>query len=87
MTGIGRSIFAMGANEEAARFSGVRVKRIKFWLFVVTGAISALAGIVYAFRFASARADNGRGLEGSPSSPSCCWAASPSSAARGICWA
>ena len=58
-TPIGRSIFAMGANEEAARFSGVRVKRIKFWLFVVCGAISALAGVVYAFRFASARADNG----------------------------
>jgi rhamnose transport system permease protein len=62
-TGIGRSIFAMGANEEAARFSGVRVKRIKFWLFVVTGAVAALAGIIYTFRFASARADNGAGLE------------------------
>jgi rhamnose transport system permease protein len=62
-TGIGRSIFAMGANEEAARFSGVRVKRIKFWLFVVTGAVSAIAGIVFTFRFASARADNGNGLE------------------------
>src|SRR3954449_1921833 len=63
MTGIGRSIFAMGANEEAAHFSGVRVKRIKFWLFVVTGMVSALAGIVFTFRFASARADNGVGLE------------------------
>jgi rhamnose transport system permease protein len=62
-TGIGRSIFAMGANEEAARFSGVRVKRIKLWLFVVTGAVSAIAGIIYTFRFASARADNGNGLE------------------------
>ena len=63
MTGIGRSIFAMGANDEAAVFSGVRVKRIKFWLFVISGAISALAGVVYTFRFASARADNGLGLE------------------------
>ena len=62
-TGIGRSIFAMGANEEAAHFSGVRVKRIKFWLFVVTGMISALAGIIFTFRFASARADNANGLE------------------------
>ena len=62
-TGIGRSIFAMGANEEAARFSGVRVKRIKLWLFVITGAASAIAGIIYTFRFASARADNGAGLE------------------------
>ena len=63
LTGIGRSIFAMGANEEAAHFSGVRVKRIKFWLFVVTGMVSALAGIIYTFRFASARADNAIGLE------------------------
>ena len=62
-TGIGRSIFAMGANEEAAHFSGVRVKRIKFWLFVVTGMVAALAGIVFTFRFASARADNALGLE------------------------
>lgn len=62
-TGIGRSIFAMGANEEAAHFSGVRVKRIKFWLFVVTGAVAALAGVIYTFRFASARADNAVGLE------------------------
>jgi rhamnose transport system permease protein len=62
-TSIGRAVFAIGANEEAARFSGLRVKRIKFWLFVVSGLISALAGIVYTFRFASARADNGAGLE------------------------
>jgi rhamnose transport system permease protein len=60
---IGRAVFAVGANEEAARFSGLRVKRIKFWLFVVSGLIAALAGIVYTFRFASARADNGTGLE------------------------
>ena len=62
-TAIGRSVFAIGANEEAALFSGLRVKRIKLWLFVVSGAMSALAGIVYTFRFSSARADNGSGLE------------------------
>jgi rhamnose transport system permease protein len=62
-TSIGRAVFAIGANEEAAYFSGLRVKRIKFWLFVVSGLISALAGIVLTFRFASARADNGTGLE------------------------
>ena len=62
-TSLGRAVFAIGANEEAAYFSGLRVKRIKFWLFVVCGLVSALAGIVYTFRFASARADNGTGLE------------------------
>src|SRR4051794_26525836 len=62
-TAIGRSIFAIGANDEAARFAGLRVKRIKFWLFVVSGAVAALAGIVFTMRFGSARGDNGTGLE------------------------
>ena len=62
-TTFGRAIFAIGANEEAARFSGIRFKRVKFILFVLTGAVAALAGIVYTLRFASARADNGTGLE------------------------
>src|SRR5262249_35630477 len=62
-TAVGRAIFAIGANDEAARFAGVRVKRIKFWLFVVSGAVAALAGVVYTFRFGSARGDNGTGLE------------------------
>src|SRR6476659_3939224 len=62
-TAVGRSIFAIGANDEAARFAGLRVKRVKFWLFVISGVVSALAGLVYTFRFGSARADNGTGLE------------------------
>jgi rhamnose transport system permease protein len=62
-TTVGRSIFAIGANDEAARFAGLRVKRIKFWLFVVSGTIAALAGVVYTMRFGSARGDNGTGLE------------------------
>ena len=62
-TSFGRSLYAIGANEEAAFFSGLRVKRIKLLLFVLSGVIAALAGVVYAFRFGSARADNGTGLE------------------------
>jgi rhamnose transport system permease protein len=62
-TAVGRSIFAIGANDEAARFSGLRVKRVKFWLFVVSGVVAAIAGFVYTFRFGSARGDNGTGLE------------------------
>jgi rhamnose transport system permease protein len=62
-TSLGRSLFAIGANEEAAFFSGLRVKRIKLALFVVSGLVAALAGIVFTFRFGSARADNGTGLE------------------------
>ncbi len=62
-TAFGRAVFAIGANEEAARFSGIRVKRTKLILFTLTGAVSALAGVVYTLRFVSARADNGTGLE------------------------
>jgi rhamnose transport system permease protein len=62
-TPFGRAVFAIGANHEAAFFSGIRVKRTKLILFVLSGAVSGLVGIVYTLRFASARADNGTGLE------------------------
>ncbi|GGM44277.1 ABC transporter permease [Dactylosporangium sucinum] len=62
-TPIGRGLYAMGNNAEAARFAGVAVARTKFWLFVATGTMASLAGVFWTFRFASARADNGNGLE------------------------
>ncbi|MGI5237327.1 ABC transporter permease [Dactylosporangium sp. CA-139066] len=62
-TPIGRGLYAMGNNAEAARFAGVAVSATKFWLFVVTGVMSSLAGVFWTFRFASARADNANGLE------------------------
>jgi rhamnose transport system permease protein len=62
-TPVGRGLYAMGNNADAARFAGVAVGRAKFWLFVLTGAMSALAGVYWTLRFASARADNADGLE------------------------
>ncbi|MEU5031960.1 ABC transporter permease [Streptomyces milbemycinicus] len=62
-TGLGRSLFAIGAQEDAAYFAGIRVKRIKLLLFVVTGLVSAFAGVVFTLRYGSARADNGQGFE------------------------
>ncbi|GGS28987.1 ABC transporter permease [Deinococcus knuensis] len=62
-TPFGRSLYAIGANEVAARFSGLRVERTKLLLFVMSGLMSALAGVVYTFRFASARGDNAAGFE------------------------
>jgi rhamnose transport system permease protein len=61
-TWIGRQVFAIGKNKDAARYSGVRVKSLKTWLFVLTGLIAALAGIILTARFSSARNDNGTGL-------------------------
>lgn len=62
-TPFGRSLFAIGASEEAARFAGVRVKRAKLILFVATGLMSALTGVFWALHYASARYDNATGLE------------------------
>lgn len=62
-TAFGRSLYAVGGNQTAARFSGININRTKMLLFIASGTISALAGIVFTFRFASARADNGTGFE------------------------
>jgi rhamnose transport system permease protein len=62
-TPLGRRLFAAGANVEAARFTGVRVATLKFWLYVASGVVCALAGVLWTLRYSSARADNGSGLE------------------------
>ena len=62
-TPFGRSIYAIGANEEAAYFSGLRVKRIKLTLFVLSGMVAALAGIVISLRNSTAAANVGMGFE------------------------
>ena len=62
-TPFGRSIYAIGANEEAAYFSGLRVKRIKLILFIVSGTVAALAGIVITLRNSTAAANVGKGFE------------------------
>ena len=59
----GRGIFDIGLNSEAAHFTGVNVERTKFLLFVLSGAVSAFAGIYFTLRFGSARGDNAAGLE------------------------
>ncbi|MFF7155052.1 ABC transporter permease [Streptomyces sp. NPDC008139] len=62
-TPVGRSLFAVGASQEAARFAGIRTKRLKLSMFVATGTISALTGVFWALHYASARYDNATGLE------------------------
>ena len=62
-TAAGRSIYAMGASPAAALFAGIRVKRIKTTLFVVSGMVCALAGVLWTFRLATAVQNNGYGEE------------------------
>ena len=62
-TPFGRSVYAIGANEEAAYFAGLRVKRIKLILFVLSGTVAALAGVVISLRNSTAAANVGQGFE------------------------
>ena len=61
-TWVGRQVYAIGKNSGAARFSGVRVMRVRVGLFVLAGLIAALAGIILTSRLSSARADAGQGM-------------------------
>ena len=49
-TKIGRHVYAVGSNEQAARLSGIKVTRVKFFIFMLSGFCAALAGIVMASR-------------------------------------
>jgi rhamnose transport system permease protein len=60
---IGRQLYAIGNNKEAALFAGIPVARIKLVLFVISGLVSALAGIIFTARFSTSRADNATGYE------------------------
>ena len=60
---IGRQLYAVGNNKEAARFAGIRVADLKLTLFVLSGLLAALAGIIFTARFSSARPDNALGFE------------------------
>jgi rhamnose transport system permease protein len=62
-TPFGRGLFALGLSKDTAAFSGVKVNRAKFIAFMLTGLISALAGIYWTLRYGSARGDNAMGLE------------------------
>ncbi len=62
-TPFGRMTFAIGNSEEASRYSGVPVARIKLTIYMLSGFMAALAGIVLAARFGSTRPDIGLGLE------------------------
>ncbi|GAA2089861.1 hypothetical protein GCM10009801_54430 [Streptomyces albiaxialis] len=59
----GRSMYAIGGNEEAARLSGIRVKRQKLVIYALVGAFAAIAGIVLASRLVSAQPQAATGYE------------------------
>lgn len=62
-TVFGRYLYVIGNSEEAARYAGVPVARVKMTIFMLSGFMAALAGVVIAARFGSTRPDVGTGLE------------------------
>lgn len=59
----GRYVYAVGGNEEAARYSGLRVAAIKTGVYTVAGLFSAVAGTSFALHYGSGYVDLGRGYE------------------------
>ncbi|MEU4389029.1 multiple monosaccharide ABC transporter permease [Promicromonospora sp. NPDC023805] len=59
----GRHVYAIGGNLAAAQLSGVRVKRVNFWMFVNMGFLASIAGIVYSARSNAAQPAAGNMFE------------------------
>ena len=59
----GRRIYAMGGNVKAAALSGVKTERLTFFVFVIMGALAALAGLIFAARLNTATPKAGLGFE------------------------
>jgi rhamnose transport system permease protein len=59
---LGRQVFSIGGNAQAALYSGVRTERIRFASFVMSGVVGALAGLMLTARLNTASPDNGATL-------------------------
>jgi ribose transport system permease protein len=62
-TPFGKKTLAVGGNEVAAGFSGINIQRIKLYVFMMTGALAAFAGVLYAGRMGAGRYTFGDGDE------------------------
>jgi len=62
-SGFGRKVFVIGNSASVARYSGVGVPRVKMYLYIASGLMSALAGLLLAARFGTVRGDIGYGYE------------------------
>jgi len=59
----GRHVYALGGNPKAAELSGIKTKKVMFWIYANMGLLSAFAGIVFAGRLNSASPTAGDGFE------------------------
>jgi rhamnose transport system permease protein len=62
-TRTGRDIYAVGSNPDAARFAGIRTQRIIFLVYMISGLLCGLAGVLWASRFEAAQTNTALGFE------------------------
>jgi len=62
-TRYGRYVYAVGGNEDSSRLSGINVNRVKSWVYIISGATAAIAGIIVTSRIGSAAPTAGSGYE------------------------
>lgn len=62
-TDFGRAIYAIGGNPTAARLAGINLTRVRIYMYIISGAISGLAGVLLTARTTSGNPINGTGLE------------------------
>ena len=62
-TGTGRTVLAIGGNEDASRLMGLPVNRVKFMVYVLSGGLSGLAGVILASQFGAGQPIEGVGWE------------------------
>lgn len=62
-TAFGRRLFAVGANEETARLSGIGVRGVKLAVFTLSGGLAALASVIHCSRLTAADPNAGAGYE------------------------
>lgn len=60
---LGRYMYAVGGNEPAARASGIRVSRVKMWVYTICGLLSAMGGILLTSRITTGQPNAGSGFE------------------------
>ncbi|MEP6850260.1 MAG: ABC transporter permease [Acidobacteriota bacterium] len=60
---VGRRVYAVGSDTEAARLAGIDAPRVVFWVFVVMGSLTGVAALLNAVRFSSIPGNTGVGLE------------------------
>jgi rhamnose transport system permease protein len=61
--GVGRAVYAVGSDTEAARLAGIQPRRVVFGMFVLMGALVGLAALLNTVRFSSIPSNAGLGLE------------------------